>query len=169
MPPLDTRKYFLPNGKTFTLYKRADGTWTANYAAIFGTRKLTAADWLPTRKSGSEHAEPNLIDSDLGYPDSGDADDYTEHLSDDADRDDEDDEQQKDKAMKDPMRRLKSLDAVEICKTMSNAGSALGLSEHDLVSLIDTYAKAHGTTFAELFTKQDDTGLALRKAVDILE
>src|SRR4029077_1206704 len=67
----------------------------------------------------------------------------------------------------DPLRKLKSLDAVKICKQMVAEEHAFGLSEHDLVSLVDNYAKAHGSSFAELFTKQDDTGLALRKAVDI--
>jgi hypothetical protein len=100
----------------------------------------------------------------------------TQELSDDADSNDRDDDdrddddptdKRKDKTMTDPLRRLKSLDAVAICKRMSSEGDAFGLSEHDLVALIDTYAKAHGSTFAKLFSAQDDTGLALRKAVDI--
>jgi hypothetical protein len=114
--------------------------------------------------------------------------DYTERLSDDADADDEDDEptdndgadpdgaptkhlERLRDAMKgtdmDPLKKLKSLDAVRICKQMVIEEHAFGLSEHDLVSLVDNYAKAHGTTFADLYTKQDDVGLACRKAVDI--
>jgi hypothetical protein len=58
-------------------------------------------------------------------------------------------------------------DMVQICKTMSNEGNAFGLSEHDLVSLIDNYAKAHGKSFVDIFTAQDEVGLACRKAVDI--
>jgi hypothetical protein len=76
-------------------------------------------------------------------------------------------DKREDQAMRDPMRKLKSLDAVAICKTMSAEGRAFGLSEHDLVDLIDNYAKAHGSSFAKMFTAQDDTGLALRKAVNI--
>jgi hypothetical protein len=125
-----------------------------------------AQDWHPTRRKNLDVSVPDLSNTDASYPRDHDDDDYTERLSDDADRDDADDQQQKDKAMKDPLRRLKSLDAVQICKTMDE-GNAFGLAEHDLVALIDNYAKRHGTTFAKLFEAQDDTGLALRKAVDI--
>jgi hypothetical protein len=130
-------------------------------------RRMRACDWHPAQRKNLDVSVPDLSDTDAGYPRDHDDDDYTERLSDDADRDDADDQQQKDKAMKDPMRRLKSLDAVSICKTMSNEGSAFGLAEHDLVALIDSYAKKHGTSFAKLFEAQDDTGLALRKAVTI--
>jgi hypothetical protein len=82
--------------------------------------------------------------------------------------DNDDDEQRTKKQMlKDPLKRLKSFNAVAICKQMVAEERAFGLSEHDLVSLLDNYAKAHQTTFSALFTKQDDVGLALRKAVDI--
>jgi hypothetical protein len=66
--------------------------------------------------------------------------------------------------MRDP---IKKLDAVEICKVMVKEDRPFGISEHELVNLIDKYAQAHGTTFAKLFSANDDTALALRKAVDI--
>jgi hypothetical protein len=94
-----------------------------------------------------------------GMPDSDDDADETEHLSDDADADDE-----KEKAM---TAKLKSLDAIAICKQMVSEEHAFGLSEHDLVSLVDTYARANDSSFVKMFTAQDETGLALRKAVDI--
>jgi hypothetical protein len=77
------------------------------------------------------------------------------------------DKQQKDQTMRDPMRKLKSLDAVRICKQMVAEEDAHSISEHDLVAMVDNYAKAHSTTFAKLYEAQDDTGLAIRKAVDI--
>jgi hypothetical protein len=66
-----------------------------------------------------------------------------------------------------PLKKLKSLDAIAVCKQMVSEEHAFGLSEHDLVSLVDTYARAHDSSFVKMFTAQDDTGLALRKAVDI--
>jgi hypothetical protein len=117
--------------------------------------------------------------------------DYTEHLSDDAGAgdDDEDDEptnndgadpngaptkhlsdlvEQLDKQQKDQaMSKLKSLDVVKVCKAMAADGDAYGTSEHELVDWLDRYAKAHNTNFVALYERNDDVGLAIRKAVDI--
>lgn len=81
--------------------------------------------------------------------------------------DDDPDKQQEDKAMIDPLRKLRSLDAFAICKQLAADGDAYSISEHELVNLISNYAKAHDTTFAKMFERNDDVGLALRKAVDI--
>lgn len=67
----------------------------------------------------------------------------------------------------DPLRKLKSLDVVKICKQISADGDSHSLSEHELVAMIDNYAKAHDFSFAKMFERNDETGLALRKAVDI--
>jgi hypothetical protein len=117
-------------------------------------------------KNDSERSEPNLSNTDAGYGGRrrrrSDDDDETERLSDDADADD-DDEKEKE-AM---TAKLKSLDAVQICKQMVDEGDAHSMSEHDLVSLVDNFAKAHNSTFVALYERNDDTGLAIRKAVDI--
>jgi hypothetical protein len=46
-------------------------------------------------------------------------------------------------------------------------GDAYGTSEHELVDWLDRYAKAHDTTFVALYERNDDVGLAIRKAVTI--
>jgi hypothetical protein len=63
--------------------------------------------------------------------------------------------------------KSKSLDVIKVCKAMVADGDAYGTSEHELVGLIDGYAKQHGTTFAKLFERTDEVGLALRSAVDV--
>jgi hypothetical protein len=40
-----------------------------------------------------------------------------------------------------------------------------GISEHELVAMVEAQAKASGTSFAKMFTANDDDGLLLRKAV----
>jgi hypothetical protein len=118
-------------------------------------------------KNDSERSEPDLSDTNAGYGGRrrrrSDDDDETEHLSDDADTDADDDEKEKE-AM---TRKLKSLDAIAICKQMVSEEHAFAMSEHELVNLIDGYAKAHGTSFVKMFEANNDTGLAIRKAVDI--
>jgi hypothetical protein len=70
----------------------------------------------------------------------------------------------KDKQMKE---KFKSLDVVKICKQISDDGDAYSLSEHQLVEMIDEYARAHDTTFVRMFERTDEVGLALRKAITI--
>jgi hypothetical protein len=96
-------------------------------------------------------------------PEDGMPDDATrtERLSDDADADDDEKEKE---AM---TAKLKSLDAVQICKQMVDEGDAHSMSEHDLVSLVDNFAKAHDTTFVALYERGDHVGLAIRKAITI--
>jgi hypothetical protein len=71
-------------------------------------------------------------------------------------------EQKEERAMK-----SKSLDVIKVCKAMVSDGDAYGTSEHELVDWLDRYAKAHDTTFVALYERNDDIGLAIRKAVDI--
>ena len=92
-------------------------------------------------------------------PDRDDDADETGRLSADAD---DDDEQRKDKQMQ---TKFKSLDAVQICKQISDDGDAL--SEHQLVEIVDRYAKAHDTTFSKLYEANTPEGLAIRKAVNV--
>jgi hypothetical protein len=156
--------------------------YEAFFGKIFGVEKKRIHGGYPMPDMGVKKNTDDILS------DFADDDDETERLSADADRDDDErpdggepeeygaptdnlerlrDAMKSEDAMRDPMRRLKSLDAVQICKTMSNEGNAFGLSEHDLVSLIDNYAKAHGKSFVDIFTAQDEVGLACRKAVDI--
>jgi hypothetical protein len=112
-------------------------------------------------KNDSERSEPDLSDTNAGYGGRrrrrSDDDDETERLSDDADADDGD---EKEKAM---TAKLKSLDAVQICKQMVAEEDAHSMSEHDLVALIDNYAKAHDTTFVKIY----ETDVDVRKAVNL--
>jgi hypothetical protein len=170
--------------------------YEAFFGRIFGVKKdTTFGGYPPTpgmRKNLDVHDDPDgPINPGGAEPDDDDDADYTEHLSDDADAgdDDEDDEptnndgadpegaptkhlddlvEQLDKQQKDnAMKKLKSLDAVRVCKAMAADGNAYGTSEHDLVDWLDRYAKAHDTTFVKLYERNDDVGLAIRKAVDI--
>jgi hypothetical protein len=123
---------------------------------------------VPDLGKNLDVAEPDLSESDVGMPDEDDDErpdgddpeetDDLERLRDAMKREDD---------MRDPMRRLKSLNAVQICKQMVAAESGFGLAESDLVSLIDNYAKAHGKSFVDIFTAQDETGLACRKAIEV--
>jgi hypothetical protein len=110
------------------------------------------------RGFGDDNDEAARLDAEMDADDDERDDDDEERLRDAMKREDD---------MKDPMRRLKSLDVVQICKTMSSEGSAFGLSEHDLVDLISKHAERTGTTFAKLFTAQDEQGVTLRKAIDV--
>jgi hypothetical protein len=117
-------------------------------------------------KNNSERAEPDLSNSDVGYGGRGrrqneEDDDETERLSTDAD---DDDEQRKDKQMQ---SKFKSLDVVQICKRISDDGDAYSLDEHQLVDMIDKFARAKGSSFVAEFERRDEVGLALRKAVDV--
>ena len=58
---------------------------------------------------------------------------------------------------------------MDICKGIVAKNHGYSITEHELVGLIDRYARAHGTTFAKMFQSQDDTGLALRKAVAVIK
>jgi hypothetical protein len=105
-------------------------------------------------------------DNDEGMPDDATR---TERLSDDRDDDDEDDE--KENAM---TAKLKSLDAVKICKQISNDGHAFGLSEHDLTNLIQSYAKSHAKSgesdaqaFSRIISGSDDVAKACNTALAI--
>jgi hypothetical protein len=69
---------------------------------------------------------------------------------------------EKERAMK-----SKSLDVIRVCKAMADDGDAYGTSEHELVDWLGRYAKAHDTTFVALYERNDDVGLAIRKAITI--
>jgi hypothetical protein len=47
----------------------------------------------------------------------------------------------------------------------SVAAGGVSVSEHELTKLIDEAAQRKGTTFAKLFTAQDEQGVTLRKAI----
>jgi hypothetical protein len=162
-----------------------------DFYKIFGARKSSTFDGYPPgprQKNLDVHTDPDgPINPGGAEPDDDDDADYTEHLANDADAgDDEDDDETTDNDGADPngvptkhlerlrdamkgtdMRKVKSLDAVKICKAMVSDSDAYGTSEHELVEWIDRYAKAHDTTFVKLYEANNDTGLAIRKAIDI--
>ena len=63
--------------------------------------------------------------------------------------------------------KSKSLDVIKVCKAMADDGDAYGTSEHELVDWLDRYAKAHNTNFVALYERNDDVGLAIKKAITI--
>jgi hypothetical protein len=135
---------------------------TANIDEPIGGYQQEPADRTQALSENVERDEDDDRDDDESTDNDG-ADQHgapTKHLN------NLPDQLKKKQTMRD-LRKVKSLDAIAICKTMAADGDAYSISEHDLVDLISNYAKAHGTTFAKLFERNDDTGIALRKAVDI--
>ena len=116
-------------------------------------------------RAALERGEP-VFEPPVDDDESGDSDEIndtsgepTRHLNDLVEQLEQ---KEKERAMK-----SKSLDVVKVCKAMAADGDAYGTSEHELVDWLDRYAKAHDTTFVALYERNDDVGLAIRKAVTI--
>lgn len=167
--------------------------YTPDFYKIFGAKKPKDFGGYPMpgmRKNLNVHTDPSGPINPGAEPDDDDDATYTEHLSDDADAGDDDEDdvsadndgadpngaptrhlndlvEQLDKQQKEQAMKSRSLDVVKVCKAMAADGDAYGTSEHELVDWLDKYARAHDTTFAKLYERGDDVGLAIRKAVDI--
>jgi hypothetical protein len=58
---------------------------------------------------------------------------------------------------------------VRLAKSIAEGGSTGGMSEHDFVAAVDAFAKSKGSNFVAMYTAQDDDGLAIRRATQILK
>ena len=69
--------------------------------------------------------------------------------------------------------KFKSLNPVAVCKVIVDDNSSHGISEAELVELISNHDRQPGESAAKCFSRhyeaQDDAGLALRKAVQIVK
>ena len=63
---------------------------------------------------------------------------------------------------------IKQYGPVALAKYLVENGPS-GLSEHEFTAMVETWAKANGITFVKLYTAMDDTGLAIRRATQVLK
>jgi hypothetical protein len=68
----------------------------------------------------------------------------------------------------DLQRLAKDFGPVKLAKHLIENGP-FGLSEHEFTAMVESYAKANGTTFVKLFEAPDSDGLAIRKATQLLK
>jgi len=71
------------------------------------------------------------------------------------------------------IEKFKSLNPVAVCKVIVEDNSNHGITEHELVDLIGNHDRRDGESLAQCFSRhfqaQDENGLALRKAVEIVK
>jgi hypothetical protein len=65
------------------------------------------------------------------------------------------------------MSIAKQYGPVAVAKHIIDNGASI--SEHEFTAMVDAYAKSKGTTFVKLYTANDDDGLAIRRATQILK